>query len=390
MTLRFAVTAMLLSALAIGAAHAAAPELRALQVHHWIDGGRSKEQIDETVKWAKDANFNIIQFQVRRVGDAYYDSAYEPRATNILGDDDFDPLGYMVKKAHENGIQVYAWVNACRIWASESKPADPKHIVNLHPEWLSKNSKGEIRDARDTYLDVGAPGARKNLVNIIADIVTKYDVDGIMLDYIRFPSPSYGYNDTSVAGFNKKYNRTGKPKEDDPQWCQWRRDQVTATVKAIQKEINRLKPWVTLCAATIVWGASSSEFENTAAYAQCFQDWRLWTEKGLLDVNMPMNYKDPAKPDHAEMYTGWLNAMKKWEYDRMAANTVMVWNGNVDGAIKQTQEARAKGLGTVGFAVSQNVGGKEFGVKIRERVFKEPAPVPVLHWKKPRPSEPGK
>lgn len=387
MRLRFVVTAMLLFALAIGAVRAAVPEYRAVQVHHWIDGGRSAKQIDETVKWAKDANFNIIHFQVRRVGDAYYNSAYEPRATNILGDDDFDPLGYMVKKAHENGLQVYAWVNACRIWAGEEKPADPKHIVNLHPEWLSKNSKGELRDGRDTYQDVGAPGGRDFLVKIVADILTKYDVDGIMLDYIRFPSPAYGYNDASIAGFNKKYNRTGKPKEDDPEWCRWRRDQVTETVKAIQTEINRLKPWVVLSATTIAWGGCPSEFANSSAYAECFQDWRLWMEKGILDINMPMNYKDPAKADHMQMYAGWLDAMKKWEYDRMAANTVMVWNGNVDGAIKQIQQARAKGLGTVGFAVSQNEVGKEFGAKIKAKVFKDPASVPVLPWKKVRPSE---
>lgn len=387
MRLSYAVTALLLFALTAGVAKAAVPEFRAIQVHHWIDGGRSPEQIDETIKWAKDANFNIIQYQVRRVGDAYYNSAYEPRATNILGPADFDPLAYVIKKSHANGIQVHAWINVCRTWSGRTPPADPKHVVNRHPEWMTKTSKGEVSGEEGTFLDPGAPGVREYLVSIVADILTKYDVDGIMLDYIRYSGRSFGYSDAAVAAFNARYGRTGKPSETDELWCQWRRDQVTETVRAIRDEINRRKPWVVLSAATIVWGGCSDDFRKTDAYAQVFQDWRLWMEQDLIDVNMPMNYKNPAKPDHARMYTGWLKGMKEWTYNRMTANIVMMFEGNVDGTIRQVQQARAKGLGTVGFAISQNAASKELGKKIKARIFPEPAPVPRLPWKSARISE---
>lgn len=391
MTSRLAVTVILLIALAAGIAHAAEPEFRAIQVHHWIDGGLSADQIDKTIKWAKDANFNIIQYQVRRVGDAYYDSAYEPRATIIKGPVDFDPFAYVIKKAHQNGLEVHAWINVCRIWAAPDPPADPKHVVNKHPEWLSKNSKGGISDGRDTFLDPGAPGVREYLVKIVDDILTKYDVDGIMLDYIRYPSRNYGYNDASLAAFNAKNGSTGQPAETDAKWSQWRRDQVTQTVRAIYKEINRVKPWVKLSAATIVWGGCADDFKNTEAYASVFQDWQGWMKEGILDINLPMNYKDPSDPNHQKMYTGWLDGMKRWEYNRRTACTVWVSKGNIDGAIGQIKEARDKGLDIVGFAFSQVDNAAALGKKLKATVFKTPAPVPKLSWKPERKAtEPAK
>ncbi len=386
MRLRFVATALLLLVLAVGMTQAAQPEFRAIQVHHWIDGGLSPEQIDETIKWAKRANINIIQYQVRRVGDAYYNSAYEPRATNIKGGPDFDPLGYMIKKAHENGIEVHAWINTYRTWTSKTPPADPKHVVNRHPEWLTKTIDGVISGSEGTYLDPGAPGVREYLVKIVADILSKYDVDGIMLDYIRYSGRKFGYSDAALAAYHAKYGGAGKPAETDEKWCQWRRDQVTETVRAIQKEINRQKPWVVLSAATIPWGGCPDDFKKTDAYAHCFQDWRLWMEQGIIDVNMPMNYKDPANEKHAVMYTSWLDGMKRWSYNRFAANTLSVSKGNLDGAVRQAKEAHKKGLGFVGFAISQGANANVLADKLRESLFTEPAPVPKFPWKPARPS----
>lgn len=391
MTSRLAVTAILLIALAAGTAHAAEPEFRAIQIHHWIDGGLSPEQIDETIKWAKQANINVLQFQVRRVGDAYYNSAYEPRATNIQGDAGFDPLGYIIKKGHANGMQVHAWINTYRTWTGTNAPADPKHVVNQHPEWLSKDIKGAVSNGRETYLDPGAAGVRKYLVKIVADILGKYDVDGIMLDYIRYPGRKYGYSAAALAAFNAKNGSTGKPEEADEKWCQWRRDRVTETVRAINKEITRLKPWVTLSAATVPWGGCPDDFKKTDAYGYVFQDWRLWMEQGIIDVNMPMNYKDPANEKHIPMYISWLDGMRKWSYKRQAWCTISVSKSNVNGAVKQIQQARARGLGIAGFAFSQGPTKAELGAKLRARVFTEPVPVPKLPWKPDRkPTEPAK
>lgn len=374
---------LLLLASAFGTAWSAEPEFRAIQVHHWVEGGLSPEQIDQTIKWAKDAHFNVIQYQVRRVGDAYYNSAHEPRATNIRGGEDFDPLGYCIKKAHENGMEVHAWINVYRVWTGRSDPTNPKHVVNQHPEWVNRNAGGASREGSSVFLDPGAPKVREYTVKLVADILSKYDVDGIMLDYVRYPRADWGYSEGAVSAFNAKYGKTGKPAQTDPQWCQWRRDQVTDTVKAIAAEITRTKPYVKLSAATVAWGSCPQDFARSDAYSSTFQDWRLWMEQGIIDINMPMNYKNPSIAREAQWYADWIEGTKRWAYKRAAYCTIMVYGDNIDGAVRQVKLSRDKGLHVVGFAFSQDDGSKALGEKLKA-AFKEPAPVPSLSWKPAR------
>ena len=381
MKLREVLLALTVLGLVPGAARAAEPGFRTIQVHAWIPGMLSPAEIDETVKWAKDCNMNLAILQVRRVGDAYYDSAYEPRASGLQGGPDFDPLAYGIKKCRQNNLQVYAWFNVYRVWGG-GKPSDPNHIVNLHPEWLNKDVEGEVAAGEGMYLDPGVPQVREHIVKVVADAVSNYDVDGIMLDYIRYPGKKWGYSDIAVGRFNAAYRRIGKPDPDDLTWARWRRRQVTQTMREIYREVNRLKPYIAVSAATISWGPCAETWTRTDAFAEVFQDWRAWMEEGILDVNMPMNYKDPAKPRHNQWYIDWLEGMKKWSYGRVPCSTIMVFKNNVDGAVDQARLVREHGLpGIGGFAFSQTGSKAELAAKLKSTVFSEPAPVPELPWK---------
>lgn len=363
------------------------PEVRAIQVHTWVPGMLSPEEIDETIEWAKKANINVLMVQARRVGDAYYDSAYEPRAKNIKAGPEFDPLAYFIKTGRENNMEVHAWLNIYRVWTGSSKPTDDHHVVNEHPEWISKNTSGANNTGEGMFLDPGAPGVKEYTVKLVADILKKYDVDGIMLDYVRYPGKVWGYSDGAVESFNKMYNRTGKPSADDQLWGRWRRQQVTDTVRAINSEINKTKPWVKLSAATIPWGGCPQDFVKTDAYAAVFQDWRLWMQEGLIDINMPMNYKDPANERHQQWFKDWLAGMEKWSYDRHTWNTIMVMRGNAPGAVEQvklTQKTKMPGVAL--FAFSQGGVKDELVKLLSEGAFKEPAPLPEMPWKPKRPA----
>ncbi|HEY3297564.1 MAG TPA: family 10 glycosylhydrolase, partial [Armatimonadota bacterium] len=182
-----------------GIARAAKSEFRALWVHNWRPGILCDAQVDQTVRWAKDCNINALVVQVRRVGDAYYDSAYEPRANNIEAGSDFDPLGCVIKKSKSSGMEVHAWFNVYRIGAKTGLPPMPNHVGAVHPEWLSKDDKGALYSEEGLFLDPGVPAVREHIVKIVADLVGKYDVDGVMLDYIRYPGKNWGYNDIAVA-----------------------------------------------------------------------------------------------------------------------------------------------------------------------------------------------
>jgi len=358
------------------------PEFRGVSIHTWIPGMLSKGEVDDSIKWAKDANMNAIIVQGRRVGDAYYKSAYEPWATNIKGPG-FDPLGYALDQGHKKGLEVHAWFNVYRVWSNIPVMSDQRHVVNAHPEWLNKDFDGNVKSDDGRFIDPGVPEARAYTVKLVGDLLTKYSVDGLMLDFIRYPGKKWGYSNIAVARFNKENNRTGKPDPDDPLWCQWRRDQVTAMAKAIHDEVQRINPKIKVSACTVTWGGCQSDWTKTDAYGYVFQDWRLWMEKGYLDANMPMNYKDPANTKHIQYYLDWLDGFKRWSYGKHTYNTIMLFKDNVPGAVTQIKQGRKKKMeGVVGFAFCQTKCKDDLAKQIRTQVFANPAPVPEMPWKK--------
>lgn len=358
------------------------PEFRGLWVHTWQAGMLSPEEVQETIRWAKESGMNAVILQARRVGDAYYESAYEPRASNIKGTPDFDPLGYALKLCRDSGLEVYAWFNAYRVWTQPDKPSPAGHILSMHPEWLSRDVNGRTSSADGQFLDPGVPEVRDYLVKLVSDLVGKYDVDGVMLDFVRYPGKTWGYNEKAVARFNLEHGRKGQPSPEDPLWCEWRRRQVTDTVRAIHREIDRVRPGVKLAAATIAWGPCPSDFTKTDAYSHVFQDWRLWMEEGLLDANMPMNYKDPANAKTAGYYVDWLRGLKKWSYGRHVYCGLMVFKDNVGGALSQMKTARELGMdGVVGFGFSQIGCKAALCTNLKTKLFAKAAPPPAMPWK---------
>lgn len=372
---------ILLTTLAGGPTHAANPEFRGIWVHNWKNGLLCPEEVDATVKWAVDTNMNAIIVQVRKAGDAYYNSAYEPRATNIKGAPDFDPLGYAISQARANGLEIHAWFNVYRV-ATGTAQLPPNHVAALHPEWLSEDVNGNNKSADGIFLDPGVPEVNSYIASLIADILSKYDIDGINLDFIRYPDKNWGYNPIAVQRFNAEYGRTGKPSPNDPQWCQWRRNNVTEMVRTIRNEINIIKPKAKLSAATITWGACPTDFTRTDAYSRVFQDWRLWMEQGLLDANIPMNYQNPSVARNATNFSKWLDGFKRWSYGRQTYCGLMVFNNNVSGVEKQIITTRMKGAdGIVGFAFPQSDCAVQLSQKLRSQVLFRSAPVPPMTWK---------
>ncbi len=99
---------------AIGCCTSFAREIRGAYVTAWTKGFLTREEADATLSAAKKANLNALFIQVRKVADSYYESSIEPTGTNLSKD--FDPLAYIIPKAHAQGIEVHAWVNVYRVW----------------------------------------------------------------------------------------------------------------------------------------------------------------------------------------------------------------------------------------------------------------------------------
>lgn len=319
-----------------------ADELRGGWVTAWNKGLFTQSQADATISDAKRAGLNALLVQVRKVGDAYYESSIEPRGDNLASG--FDPLAYMVKTGHSSGIQVHAWVNICRIWREKEPPIDPKHIVNRHPEWLNVDYGGHSRASDGMFLDPGVPEAREYTASLVADIAKRYDIDGIHLDYIRYPGKEWGYSPTALARYRAETGASGKPKPEDRKWLRWRAEKVTEMLGLIRKRVRAVKPNVVISAATVTWGDCCPSFsENLACKLTC-QDWNDWLDTGLLDANVPMNYRSESSSKSAAQFRAWLNGFKKWNGGRPTYVGLDVHNNNSAGIVRQIEAVRKAGL----------------------------------------------
>jgi uncharacterized lipoprotein YddW (UPF0748 family) len=195
----------------------------------WVQRGTltSPGAIRTLVQSAKAAGFNTLLVQVRGRGDAYYQSRLEPRAALLASQPaSFDPLESVLTDAHAAGLRVHAWMNANLV--SEAEPsALPAHIVQAHPEWLmvpkeiaadlwdvdpgsreylaelSRYTRAHSDRIEGLYASPLHPDAADHAVKVIADVAARYPVDGIHLDYIRFPSAEFDYSREAIAQFRR-------------------------------------------------------------------------------------------------------------------------------------------------------------------------------------------
>lgn len=355
-------------------------EFRGAWVTAWNHGFLTLSEADQTVAAAKSANINALFIQVRKVGDAYYSSEYEPRGSNIP-DPGFDPLAYIIEKAHAEGIEVHAWINVLRVQSGATVSAAPGHVCAVHPEWLTCDATGCVKAPDGVFLDPGAPEVQTYTLKVVADLLSKYAVDGLHLDYIRYPGCEWGYNRTSVERFNKAYGKTGTPAVSDPQWSDWRRNQVTSLVRKIYAQVGETRPDVKVTAATIVWGDYSNRFADTQAYQSVYQDWASWMREGIVDASVPMNYRNESKPRMAAQYRLWLDGMKQWEFGRHIYAGLLTTQ-NTGTVIGQLQAGRAHGMnGMVCFQFNADASRALLVAAMRRTVYSEPVGAPSMPWK---------
>ena len=341
-------------------------EIRAFWVDAFGPGMYTAAEIDQLVADVKSAKMNAIVAQVVRRGDCWCDRVPAAPRTETPGvaAAPFDPLAYLVNRAHANGIQVHAWMIATAIWRGDTPPADPDHPFNLHgtsatgtANWLTRRSDGATRipGNEDWMIDPGHPDAAQWIVDVATQLVANYAIDGINLDRIRYPDgnlgtnvPSWGYNPVAVARFQQATGRTDVPSNTDAQWVQWRRDQITQVVRKIYVESYAIRPSVRVSADTITYGSGPSSvagFQGTRTFAEVLQDWVGWMREGILDLNIPMNYKRQADANQSLWYRQWSDFAKDTAYSRQVAIGPALYLNSVSDSVSQAQIARADSAG---------------------------------------------
>ncbi len=265
---------------------------------------RTAEDVVAAVRNTADAGFNTILFQVRGNATAFYDSPFEPWADELGGEDPgFDPLALACKEAHARGLQLHAWVNVMPAWWGTEPPTDPDHVYHSRPEWLWYDQNGRQQALCERFyvsLNPCLPSVRAYLTDILVDLATRYPIDGLHLDYIRFPNeppatPSgsgldYPRDPATLHLFGAQTGTT--PDTDPAAWDAWRAARLTELVRDVATRLRALPDPVVLSAAVTPVMQKGGDYH---------QDIETWIEEGLLDVVFPMNYASETELFAARM-----------------------------------------------------------------------------------------
>jgi uncharacterized lipoprotein YddW (UPF0748 family) len=346
------------------------------------------EKMDTLLSRIRLGNFNTICFSVRSIADAYYNSSYEPWAAGIP--QGFDPLAYLVEKAHDTSegksyIQVHPLVLVYRVLTTDTPP--PGHVLDLHPEWISENFAGDQFMVDRMYMDQGVPEVQDYLINVFMEIVQNYDIDGFNLDFIRYREQDCGYNPIALKYFHQFTGRSDRPPINDPEWCNWRRSQVTNFVKRMYANILKVKPHVILTIDGVCLKRPDEDKELNNFYRYVFQDWPLWLENHYIDAVLGMAYRNEEDPELAEEFDEWITYSLSQEGDRRAVPIVGAYKNIIQHSLVQLHRLRQSGADWLCLFAATSVDneGSEpeaFFTAARSQIFPTPVKVPDLSWKK--------
>jgi uncharacterized lipoprotein YddW (UPF0748 family) len=232
--------------------------------------------------------FNTVVLQVRPAGDALYYSALEPWAAWLSGnqgeDPGYDPLAFAVAEAHARGLQLHAWINPFRAGnTADTAKLAPSHVYNARRD-LVRIYGGNL------WMDPGDPAARDRSIEVVRDIVARYDVDGIHADDYFYPyriQDSVTKRDVPFPD-DSTYARYGKGLARDD----WRRGNIDAFVERMYREVHAVKPGVVVGISPFgIWRPGNPpSVRGLDAYASIFADSRKWLREGWVDYFVPQLY----------------------------------------------------------------------------------------------------
>lgn len=241
---------------------------------------RQQKELCDILDRLKAARFNTVLLQTRLRGDVIYPSAIEAFAESLTGHTGrapgYDPLAFAIEECHKRGMELHAWLVAIpagnarqvKLLGSRSVVQKQRSICKLH--------KGSW------YLDPGNPETKEYLSRIVKEITSRYDIDGIHFDYIRYPEQADRFPDKDT------YRKYGKGKE----LKQWRRDNITAIVRRLYADIKSIKPWVKVSSSPVGKYRDTRRYPSRGwnAYHVVYQDAQRWLKEGIHDMLFPMMY----------------------------------------------------------------------------------------------------
>lgn len=386
----------------------------------------------------KEAGINIVYFQIRTEGDALYDSDIEPWSKYLTGEEGrapnpyWDPLSFVIEEAHKRGMELHAWLNPYR--AMRSIPSDftqkvtssnnsneidesllpflnkefdanskgkalgttqrdEKHVSNTHPEWLF------VMNGNIAIMNPGLPEVIDYNIQIVMDVVNRYDVDGIHFDDYFYPYPpnhmgSSSANNALDDSTFIKYPRGFTNKAD------WRRNNVDIFIEALYDSMQVVKPWVKFGISPFgIWKSGvPSGISGMNAYDVVYGDGMAWLRDGTIDYITPQLYWEinrfgPYGQDYKALSEFWADSATAYGRHiypghglyRSDSNT---YSGTLFAANEIPKQVRInrsnpKIQGSVFFRAKNltNFSSKGFGDSLKTNYYKYAALQPTMEWK---------
>lgn len=241
---------------------------------------KQKEELVDILDKLKAANFNTVLFQTRTRGDVLYSSSIEPFNSILTGkpgeNPGYDPLAFAIEECHKRGMECHAWMVTIPL-------GNRKHVASLGNRSVTKRMKDICVPYKNEYfLNPGHPATKEYLMKLVREVVSRYDIDGVHFDYLRYPE--------NAPLFPDKYDfrRYGKGRTVE----QWRRDNISEIVRYIYKGAKAMKPWVKLSASPVGKYRDTSRYSSRGwnAFFTVYQDPQGWLGEGIIDQIYPMMY----------------------------------------------------------------------------------------------------
>ena len=227
---------------------------------------------------------NALVFQVRPEGDALYRSALEPWSRFLTGrqggDPGWDPLAWLVERAHARGVEVHAWLNPYRARTSASGTSVRPHIAATNPE-ATVPYDGVL------WMDPSRAVVQDRAVDVIRDLVARYEVDGVHFDDYFYPYPQAGMPFPDSAQYDRYRAGGGALSLGD-----WRRDNVNRLVQRVGEAVARDRPDARFGVSPfgIYRPGTPPGISGLDAYASIYCDAPLWMARGWVDYLAPQLY----------------------------------------------------------------------------------------------------
>lgn len=394
-----------------------------------------KQSLTDRLDDMKEAGINALFFQIRTEGDALYDSDIEPWSKYLTGlegkapDPYWDPLAFVIEEAHKRGMELHAWLNPYRAmrtipgdftqkinsqtvgtnfeslepflnrYYDESSGAkfkgttarDSLHVANKHPEWLLV-----LNDAI-AILNPGLPEVIDYNIQVVMDVVNRYDVDGIHFDDYFYPYPpnqmSSNNNDTLDDKTFELYPRGFDNKGD------WRRNNIDIFVEALYDSIQQVKPWVKFGISPFgIWkDGTPSGISGMDAYSVIYGDALAWLETQTIDYITPQLYWPFSRfgtgQDYGKLADWWadqadLYGLHTYPGHGLYRASNSTFTGELFGENEIPRQVRhnrdnEKISGSVFFRSSNitTYSSKGFADSLKNNFYRYPALQPVMSWK---------